>query len=46
MIQKLTEINQRISQKFAQTKQSNGLNLPAYIAVVEFSTPILQVKTR
>lgn len=40
------QINQRISQKVDQTKQNNGLNLPAYIAVVEFSTPILQVKTR
>jgi hypothetical protein len=40
------QINQRISQKVAQTKQSNGLKLPAYIAVVEFCIPRLQVKKR
>jgi hypothetical protein len=41
-----SQINQRISQKVAQTKQSNGLKLPAYIAVVEFGTPRLEVKQR
>jgi hypothetical protein len=36
-------INQRVSQKTDQTKPSDGLKLPAYIAVVEFGTPILKV---
>lgn len=36
-------INQRVSQKTDQTKPSNGLKIPAYIAVVEFGTPILKV---
>jgi hypothetical protein len=40
------QINQRINQKIAQTKQSNGLKLPAYIAVAEFGTPQLQMKKR
>jgi len=35
-------IQQRATQKIAQTKPSDNLNLPAYVAVVEFSAPLLQ----
>jgi len=41
-----SQIQQRIKEKIEQTKQSDYLNLPAYIVVVEFSTPMLQVVKR
>jgi hypothetical protein len=39
-------INQRVRDKIEQTKQSNHLKLPAYIAVIEFSIPLLRVVKR
>jgi len=41
-----SQIRQRIREKIEQTKQSNHLKLPAYIVVVEFSTPMLYVVKR
>jgi hypothetical protein len=34
------EVNTRYKVKIKQTDQSDGLNLPAYIGIVEFSNPI------
>ncbi|MEN8217480.1 MAG: hypothetical protein ABFS56_14150 [Pseudomonadota bacterium] len=41
-----SQMTQRVEQKINQTKQSDNLKLPAYIAVVEFGTPMLQVVKR
>jgi hypothetical protein len=38
-----SKINQRIREKEEQIKQSNLMNLPVYIVVVEFSKPIVNV---
>lgn len=35
------EVNARYKVKIKQTNQSDSLNLPAYIAIVEFSNPIV-----
>jgi hypothetical protein len=37
------QIDQRVKEKREQVKQSNYLKLPAYIVVVEFSTPLVKV---
>lgn len=41
-----SQMTQRVEQKINQTKQSDNFKLPAYIAVVEFGTPMLQVVKR
>jgi hypothetical protein len=41
-----SQIRKRIREKIEQTKQSDHLNLPAYIVVVEFGTPTSQVVKR
>ena len=41
-----SQINQRVKEKIEQTKRSDGLNLPAYIVVVEFSTPVCKIVIR
>ncbi len=40
------QINQRLREKVQQTKKSDKLNLLAYVVVVEFSQPIIKIKTR
>ena len=40
------QINQRLKEKVQQTKKSDNLNLLAYVVVVEFSQPIIKIKTR
>ncbi len=40
------QINRRLKEKIEQTKKSDKLNLPAYIAVVEFSRPLVKIKIR
>lgn len=40
------QINQRLKEKVQQTKQSDKLNLPAYVVVVEFSIPIVNIQKR
>jgi hypothetical protein len=39
-------INSRVREKMEQTKQSDQLSIPAYIAVIEFSTPRSKVVQR
>jgi len=43
---KRSDIRARIKQKREQTTASDHLSLPAYIIVVEFSTPTAQVETK
>jgi hypothetical protein len=40
---KKNAINKRVDIKLAQTEQSDNLNLPAYIVIIEFSKPQSQV---
>ncbi len=40
------QINQRVKEKIEQTKRSDVLDLPAYIVVVEFSTPVCKIVIR
>ena len=40
------QVNQRLKEKVQQTKQSDKLNLPAYVVVVEFSEPAVNIKKR
>jgi len=42
----ISQINQRLKEKMEQTKQSDDLNLPAYVIIVEFSTPICKIAIR
>jgi len=42
----LSQINYRVKEKIKQTQQSNHLNIPAYIVVIEFSLPKSQVAKR
>ena len=42
----LSQINYRVKEKIKQTRQSNHLNIPAYIVVIEFSLPKSQVAKR
>ncbi len=39
-------IRARLKEKIEQTKKSDDLSLKAYIVIIEFSTPLSQVKTR
>ena len=41
-----TQIEQRLKEKVKQTKKSDGLELPAYVVVVEFSHPHLKIVKR
>jgi hypothetical protein len=41
-----SQINQRVKEKVEQTKRTDNTTLPAYIVVVEFSTPICKVVVR
>ncbi|MEL6720761.1 MAG: hypothetical protein AAFO82_18680 [Bacteroidota bacterium] len=40
------QVNQRVKEKVEQTKRTDNTALPAYIVVVEFSTPICKVVIR
>lgn len=40
------QVNQRVKEKIEQTKRTDSTALPAYIVVVEFSTPICKVVIR
>lgn len=40
------QINRRLKEKIEQTKKSDKLNLPAYVAVVEFGRPLVKIKIR
>lgn len=39
-------INERVAEKLAQTDQSAGTGLPAFVVVVEFSRPVAVVKKK
>ncbi len=39
-------VKKRMKQKIQQVEQANHLNLPAYIVVVEFSTPMSQLEQK
>ncbi len=41
-----TRVEQRVKTKIQQTKQSDKLNIPAYVVIVEFSTPCSEVVAR
>ena len=41
-----SQIKQRLNEKLKQTKRTDHLNLPAVIAVVEFSNPLAKIKLR
>ena len=41
-----SQVNQRLKEKIAQTSKSDGLNLPAFVVVVEFSQPLIKIKQR
>ena len=40
------QINQRLKEKVEQTKKSDNLNLPAYVVIVEFSQPLVNIRKR
>lgn len=42
----MTQINQRLKEKIAQTQKSDYLNIPAYVAIVEFSLPFIKIVKR
>lgn len=41
-----SQIHQRLKEKIAQTQKSDHLNIPAFIAIVEFSLPLIKVLKR
>lgn len=40
------QINERVKEKIEQTKQSDHLNIPAYVVIVEFSRPLIKIIKR
>jgi len=37
------QINQRLKEKIKQTQKSDSMKIPAFIVIVEFSTPLLKI---
>ncbi len=40
------DISRRVTKKILQTQRSDNLDIPAYIVVVEFSTPTIKIRKR